>query len=208
MFLSGTKNPAVIAEMRAGTMGLLRTPGNGYRLDEVAVWAMDNGCFKGTYPGDDKYMAILDGLIEHQDRCLFVASPDVVGNAEVTLAQLPAMAIRIRAAGWPVALVGQDGMESMDVPWHLVDWLFVGGSTEWKLGSGAAELIRRAHEAGKRVHVGRVNSRKRWKLFEGLGAESVDGTFIAFGPDANIVRLKRWMADDHHSGERIPGTAG
>ena len=64
------------------------------------------------------------------------------------------MARRIRAAGCPVALVGRDGMENREVPWALVDWLFVGGSTGWKLGEGAEALIRQAQTHGKRVHVG------------------------------------------------------
>ena len=117
------------------------------------MWAVDNGAFTGRYPGDTEFMAWLDSMAAHQSRCLFVAAPDVVGDAVTTLAQLPTMARRLRDAGWPVAVVGQDGMEALDVPWHLVDWLFVGGSTGWKLGAGAAELIAQAQAAGKRVHV-------------------------------------------------------
>lgn len=192
LYLSGHKSPTIAADLAAGTIGLLNTPRSRYLLDGVAVWAADNGAFTGQYPGDDDFMAWLEGLSEHRNRCLFVAAPDVVGDSAATLALLPGMAARISAAGWPVALVGQDGMEHADVPWHLVEWLFVGGSTEWKLGAGASTLIRQAQAAGKRVHVGRVNSGKRFRLFAGLDCDTADGTFLAFGCDMNAPTVRDW----------------
>lgn len=193
MYLTGSRGPAVAAELTAGTIGLLQTPGTRYRLDGVAVWAMDNGAFTGKYPGDDAYLGLLDRLVEHQPRCLFVAAPDVVGDAPATLALLSDMARRIRARGWQVALVGQDGMEHLPVPWDLVDWLFVGGSTGWKLGRGAHALIRQAQAHGKRVHVGRVNSGRRFARFHALGCDTADGTYLAFGPDVNLPRVRSWL---------------
>lgn len=147
MYLSGAKNRLMSDDLAAGRVGLLQTPAAAYRLDDVAVWAMDNGCFTDTYPGDDAYLATLDKYAHHQARCLFVAVPDVVGDAAATLALFPAMAARISAAGWPVALVAQDGMTADDLPDGL-PWLFIGGSTEWKLGHAAAELIAEAKRRG------------------------------------------------------------
>lgn len=195
MYLSGSKHPAIAADLAEGTIGLLATPATRYTLDGVAVWAADNGAYTGRYPGDDLFLAWLGRLAAHRPRCLFVAAPDVVADAEATLSRLPAMADRLRMAGWPVALVGQDGMERLEVPWHLFDWLFVGGTTDWKLGAGGVSLIRRAQAAGKRVHVGRVNTRRRYWLFRGLGCDSADGTSIAYGPDVNAARLRDWMAE-------------
>lgn len=195
MYLSGAKNAAIAADLAAGGIGLLRTPGNRYTLEGVAVWALDNGCFTGAYPGDGAYLALLDELEAHRDRCLFVAVPDVVADADATLARFPDMAARIRARGWPVALVGQDGMEARPVPWQAVDWLFIGGSTEWKLGAGAADLIRQARARGKRVHVGRVNSWRRFARFAALGCDTADGTYLAFGPDTNAPKVRAWIRD-------------
>jgi hypothetical protein len=132
----------------------LRNPTTGDTLEGVRVWAVDNGAFTGNYPGDDKFMAFLSRYEHRQADCLFVAAPDVVGDARATLELFAPMAARLKAAGWPVALVGQDGMESLSVPWDDVDWLFVGGSTGWKLGAGAESLIRQAQGRGVRVHVG------------------------------------------------------
>lgn len=193
MYLTGVKSAAIAGELADGTIGFLKTPAVGNSLEGVAVWAVDNGCFTGRYPGDDAYLDLLDQLAPHRDRCLFVAAPDVVGDAATTLARFPDMAARIRARGWPVALVGQDGMEHLPVPWDDLDWLFVGGSTEWKLGRGAIDLIRQAQAHGKRVHVGRVNSARRFARFASLDCDTADGTFLAFGPDANAPRLRGWL---------------
>jgi hypothetical protein len=196
LYLSGSRNKDMAGDLASGRIGLLNTPRSSYSLEGVAVWAVDNGAFTGRYPGDDEYMALLRRWEPHRDRCLFVAAPDVVGDGEATLALLPGMAARIRQAGWPVALVGQDGMEDMDVPWHLVDWLFVGGSTEWKLGEGAGRLIRRAQAEGKKVHVGRVNTGRRFRRFAQMGCDTVDGTVIAFGSDVNLPLVRQWTGED------------
>ena len=193
MYLSGAKNPLMAADLASGAIGLLQTPNTSYALDGVAVWAMDNGCYTNAYPGDDAYLALLQRLEHHRDRCLFVAAPDHVGDAESTLVELVHMAPRIRAAGWPVALVGQDGMEKLPVPWDLTDWVFIGGSDDWKLGSGAEQFIRQAQAHGKKVHVGRVNSALRFRRFRSMGCDSADGTFIAFHPSGNLPQVRRWV---------------
>lgn len=194
LYLSGAKNRVMRDDLATGHIGLLNTPGNAYALDGVAVWAMDNGAFTGKYPGDDAYLATLDKYAAHRDRCLFVAVPDVVGDGPATLQRFPEMAARIRAAGWPVALVLQDGMRVDDIPWADCDWVFVGGSTEWKLGHAAAVLIAEAKQRGVRVHVGRVNSARRFALFAGLGCDTADGTYIAYAPDTNVQDVRAWMA--------------
>lgn len=193
MYLSGVKHAVIADELAAGRIGFLKSPATGNTLDGVAVWALDNGCFTNQYPGDDAYLGVLDRLDPHRGRCLFVAVPDVVGDGAATLARFPGMAARIRARGWPVALVGQDGMERLPVPWEALDWLFVGGSTEWKLGPGATDLIRQAQAHGKRVHVGRVNSARRFARFASLGCDTADGTYLAYGPDANVAKLRGWL---------------
>lgn len=199
MYLSGAKNRIMADDLKTGRIGLLQAPKASYNLDGVAVWAMDNGCYTDSYPGDDAYMLLLRRMEPHRDRCLFVAAPDKVGNAAVTLTNLRYMAPRIRAAGWPVALVGQDGMEDRDVPWEMFEWVFIGGSTEWKLGPGAEQFIRQAQAHGKRVHVGRVNSATRFKHFRSLGCDSADGTFVAFAPEVNVPQVRRWIdAPTHH----------
>jgi hypothetical protein len=199
LYLSGCRPPAIAADLAAGTIGYLRTPRQGNRLDGVAVWAMDNGCFTPDgYPGDDGYLQLLQRLVEHRPRCLFVAVPDVVGDGPATLARFPTMAGRIRAAGWPVALVAQDGMTPDQVPWDDLEWLFVGGSTAWKLGADARLLIVEAKRRGKRVHVGRVNSGRRFAAFAALGCDTADGTFLSYGPELLAPMVRGWIRAASH----------
>lgn len=192
-YLSGSKHPSIADDLGTGRIGLLNSPRIAYSLEGVAVWAADNGCFTGSYPGDDKYLGWLERRKQHQSRCLFVAAPDVLGDAAATLERFPGMAHRLRGAGWPVALVGQDGMEAEQVPWGLVDWLFVGGTTEWKMGKDARRLIMAALERGVPVHVGRVNSWRRYATFAVMGCASVDGTMIAFGGEKAAEEIRRWV---------------
>jgi hypothetical protein len=42
------------------------------------------------------------------------------------------------------------------VPWDAFDVLFLGGTTDWKLGPAAADLTAEARRRGLVVHMGRV----------------------------------------------------
>ncbi len=41
--------------------------------------------------------------------------------------------------------------------------------------------------------MGRVNSRVRMGIAEWFGCDSVDGTYLAYGPDRNLRKLLRWL---------------
>lgn len=196
MYLSGSVNSRHLAHYRSGRIGYMKTPNNNPLTDDHVVWAMDNGCFTESYPGDDAYLDLLDRYERHRGRCLFVAAPDVVGDAEATLTRSGPMIRRIADKGWPVALVLQDGMENMvdRIPWGDIAWVFVGGSTEWKMGAGSRSLTMIAHSLGVQVHVGRVNSQVRFSYSRDvLGADSVDGTHLAFGPDRCLPEVLGWL---------------
>lgn len=67
-------------------------------------------------------------------------------------------------------------------------------AVEWKLGKEAADLANQALSHGKWVHMGRLNSGKRFRYARDVvGCHSADGTFLAFGPDTNLPRLYRWF---------------
>ena len=87
----------------------------------------------------------------------------------------------------------QDGQEHLPVSWQLCDAAFIGGSTPWKLGPAAADLAAQARARGLWVHMGRVNSLRRLRHAVAIGCRSVDGTFLAFGPDRNLRTLLRWL---------------
>ncbi|MEU0949852.1 hypothetical protein ABZ379_45430 [Streptomyces canus] len=84
---------------------------------------------------------------------------------------------------------GEQGL----IPWDAVDVLFLAGSTGWKTSPAAHRLALEARERGLAVHMGRVNSRRRLRIAQVFGCVSCDGTYLAFGPDANLPRLLAWM---------------
>lgn len=180
--------------MSAGKLGVLLSYAH-MLLPDGAEWAMDNGCF-GTrypYPGDDIYLERMEQLAHLADSCRFITAPDVVCDPVGTLEKSLPMLPRIRDAGFPVAFVAQDGIENMDTPWGEFDILFLGGSTEWKLGPGAAEMAARSLDRGIPVHMGRVNTRRRLRWAKTLGCSSADGTFLRFSPDRNLPQLLRFL---------------
>lgn len=179
--------------MRDGQLGYIDTPAQGNARPDGVAWAADNGCFGKGYPGDDAWLAWLAGM--SPDGCLFAVAPDVVGDAEATWARSAPMLPQIRAIGFPAALVAQNGIENTEVQWDAFDVLFIGGDTEWKLGKQARHLIREAKRRGKWVHMGRVNSARRYRYAEHIGCDSVDGTFLTFGPDINLPRLLSWQRE-------------
>ncbi len=200
-----TSNPVVHQAMRDRRIGFIKTPAQGNALIDGALWCADNGCFGKGYPGDAGWLRWLESLSKHAHRCLFATAPDVVGDAEASLARSLPLLPKIRERGFKAALVAQDGMEDMELPWNEFDVLFLGGakqensSDEWKLGPGARLLAAEARRRGLWVHAGRVNSNKRYRYFAGASsltgpiADSCDGTFIRFAPDRNIHEILGWV---------------
>lgn len=221
-YLTGASNRHTRAIAHEVGLGLLVQPNNGYRrhLADYPVWAADNGCFsEATSQAFDAdfdgalstFLAWLSEMVEAAggpDRCLFANAPDKldwhtdengrrfpIGDAAETLRRAEVALPLIRALGVPAALVAQDGLENLEVPWDSFDVLFLGGSTEWKLSEGARQLVAEAKRRGKRVHMGRVNSRKRYGIAAGWGCDTVDGTYLAFGPEKNLPKLLGWVAE-------------
>lgn len=188
-----------------GWLGQMCTPAEGRAPLPGAWFALDNGCYGQGWPGTQQWWDWVGSHIGHSSRCLFVTAPDVVADAAATLTRSRPWLPRIRDLGLPAALVAQDGLEHRRVPWDQFDTMFIGGSTQWKLGAAAADLIGEAHARGKTVHMGRVNSRQRWVLAAERGVDSVDGTFLTYAPNANLARLHAWH-DATHRHDRQPVT--
>jgi hypothetical protein len=172
---------------------MIATPAQGNVIPPNAAWCADNGCFGDGYPGDEAFLTWLAERAEHAAHCAFVVAPDVVCDAQATLDRSAPMLPRIQAAGYPVALVAQNGLECLTVPWSTFDALFIGGDTPWKLGPAAHALAGEAKARGKWVHMGRVNSLRRLRYADAIGCDSADGTFLAFGPDVNLPEVLGWL---------------
>jgi hypothetical protein len=141
-------------------------------------WMLDNGAFSDKW-NEATWLATLEHWQPYAATCIAAVCPDVVGDAGATLARFAQYAPTIRAHGYPVAFVTQDGLTMDAVPWSDFGVLFVGGSTEHKL-HGAWDFIMEAKRRGLWVHVGRVNSAERIEHF--WMADSCDGTMLAVEP--------------------------
>lgn len=182
--------------MSAGLIDCITTPRQGNRIPAGARFCADNGVYGKGFPGEDAWWSWIARL--PVDRCEFVVAPDVVEDAAATIARSAPWLPRIRAAGFPVAFVAQDGQEQIPVPWDGFDVLFLGGATNWKLGRHARDLAQQAKNRGKRVHMGRVNSGQRMAYARSIGCDSADGTYLAFGPNANLPTLLTWLRESDH----------
>lgn len=176
--------------MAQGLIGQIVTPAAGNVVVPGAQWIADNAVFGGKYPGNGRYLAWLASR-PYPDQCRFAVAPDVVADHEATLHRALPMLGRIRSLV-PVAFVAQNGSTPSWVPWPEFDALFIGGSTEWKLGPEARLMVKAARRNGKWVHMGRVNSQERYSYAERIGCDSVDGTYLAFGPNKNLPKVLWW----------------
>ena len=184
--------------MIAGVIDFIDTPKQGNRRPQGVTWCADNSCFGKDYPGDRAWFAWLTSQAHDSQTCTFAVAPDVVGDAAATLVRSMPWLPKIRALGYPAAFVAQDGLEHLEVPWDAFDVLFIGGTTAWKLGPHARVLAAQARARGKWVHMGRVNSERRFRYAAAIGCDSADGTFLTFGPDVNLPRLMAWLRTNDH----------
>lgn len=168
-------------------VGRLVVPSGGYIPDGSVPWAADNGAFSGF--DEAAFLKMLTRLKPYRETCLFVAMPDVVGSHTLTLDLFDIWAPRLTM--WPIALVAQDGLTPVAVPWDKIDALFIGGTTEFKLSPEAATLVRVAKGRGKWVHMGRVNTIRRMVYANSIGVDSIDGTSFSRWADIYIPRAMR-----------------
>lgn len=189
LYLATASGLRVREAMTAGLLGSIHTTAGGTPPIPGIPWCADNGCFSDAFD-EGKWWAWLSRT--DPAGCLFAVAPDVLADAAATLTRSAPWLPRIRDLGYPVALVAQDGLETLDVPWDAFDALFIGGTTAWKLGAAARDLATQAKNRGKWVHMGRVNSQRRYTYARHIGCDSVDGTYLVFGPDTNLPDVLSW----------------
>jgi len=176
------KSPAQIAAytQRYGVeFGQLRTPLTQYaRAPNGVKKALDNGSFK-TFD-KPRWLRMLDewedAIWNGADPPLFVALPDVVGDAQRTSELFEHY--KLRTNEFARALVLQNGIERVTIQWADLRAVFIGGDDDFKLSPIAFRCARVAKQLGKWVHVGRVNTAKRMAAWMGV-ADSIDGSGIS-----------------------------
>jgi hypothetical protein len=188
LYLATASGPAVRSAIAAGQLGQIVTPDSGNRVVPGARWILDNGCFGGRWT-PERWSHTLE---RHRATpgCLFAVVADVVADSQATFDMWARWWPAGMRRGYRVAYVAQDGCRFIPAGPKA---LFIGGSTKWKLGPEARALVGLAKSRGLWVHMGRVNSLKRLRYAEALGCDSVDGTFLTYGPDTNLPRLLRFL---------------
>lgn len=175
-------------------------------------WAADLGVLSGPEYlkrfNPDLSLPWLEKMIPYRETCLFVTVPDVWGDSRKTLESFYDLAPLF--PGWPLAFVGQDGLESMEWPdpdrWEV---LFVGGSDPWRMDGPALDCIRRAQDLGKRVHIGRVNRRRKynyWRALEGSERFTCDGTYVRYARDKALEDWADYMESPRQMGLFVSGS--
>lgn len=191
IYYANPSTPPIRDEMAAGRLGCIVTPdqGNVTFPDEWDVIA-DNGCFSGRW----EHSRWLRWLLDLPRSIRFAVAPDVFypdgrpAHAE-TLERWRTYGPLIERHGFAPAFVCQVGAKPRTVPADAAV-LFLGGTTEWKLGCDARAI---ASADDRWVHMGRVNSLRRLRVAQGMGCDSVDGTYLTYGPDVNLPRLLGWL---------------
>lgn len=196
--------------MLDGRLGYIDTPLQGNKRPAGVVWCADNGCFNDATFDEDRWWRWLEKNAVDAATCKFATAPDVMGDHAATLIRSRPWLPKIRQLGYPAAFVAQDWATPETMPWDEFDALFVGGTTEFKLGPQARAVIIEAKKRGMWVHAGRVNSRRRYQHFAAPiiaddgetilgGCDSCDGTYLVFGPDINLPKLLSWIEDHHRT---------
>jgi hypothetical protein len=184
LILLATQAEPQMREYAHRNLGRLVQPRHYARIADTAErgvpWAADNDAFGGWDEAKDRAFERMLDAIAGIPGCLFVTSPDVVGEAGLTDLLFEEWAPQIAARGLPVAYVLQeDGLEyePRGIPWGSIAALFVGCAlAETKFSPRVAELCAEAKRRGKWVHAGRVNTARRARHFAACGVDSFDGT--------------------------------
>lgn len=148
-------------------IGHLYSP-DGWRGNPWPTYALDNGAFAGF--NEPAFYKLLFAAQKAKHAPRWVAVPDVVASREKTLALWQRWHDKVRAFGWPLAFIVQDGMIARDVPSDAAV-VFVGGSTEFKQATALywCRLF-------PRVHIGRVNGPgTTWLILRAKSATTTTG---------------------------------
>lgn len=149
----------------------LRTPLTNYKSSN-RPYGLDNGCFSSF--NETRWLRLIAEAKINPP--VFVTLPDIVGDARRT-GELFINYLSVTDS-LPRALVLQDGVGEVDIPWHLISAVFVGGSDAFKISAECVAVCKTAKILGKWIHVGRVNTMERVDNWVGL-CDSIDGSGLS-----------------------------
>lgn len=139
----------------------------------------------------DDFMGMLS-KIPTENPPEWVLLPDAVGDWARTVELAQIYLPIVRGLGYNVAVALQDGCEFDQVLDFDPQWVFVAGSTEWK-ECNIASSCEFFKPLGIRVHVGRVNTKRRLILCMSAGVDSCDGTTLNKFRDSTLPLVKHTL---------------
>jgi hypothetical protein len=151
--------------------GQLRTPLTNYARAKGRKYGVDNGCFS-EFDEAAWLRLVAKAFADEDDPPMFVTLPDIVGDAARTIELFHEFKAKVPQRR---ALVLQDGISSVRIPWSELDAVFIGGSDEFKYSREAIAAAKTAKMLRKIVHLGRVNTAARVRNWLGL-ADTGDGS--------------------------------
>lgn len=176
--------------MRCNHFGLLISATGVHRDEGFDLIGLDNGawtaCQRGT-PWDETAFRSL--VQKYGERAEWIVVPDVVADAQATLAKASFWLPELDGIGKRRLLAVQDGMLEEDVrPLIGPDvGIFLGGSTQFKWAT-VDRWGQLAKSKGAYYHVGRVNSKRAVLRCQLAGADSFDGTSASrFSVNADLI---------------------
>lgn len=178
--------------------GIITAPnhkGIPYEIKNGKPWAGDLGALIGPdYVKKIDFNAVAEWLPTMEtfrDQCIFLAGGDIVEDAKGTLETYAEFEYYFGT--WPLAYVAQNGSEDLPIPGSC-SAVFIGGDTQWKESLAAVSVIKQAQTLGKHIHIGRVNWKRRYQIFNILaGSEdfTCDGTRTRY--DGKIKTQNAWL---------------
>lgn len=174
-----TTNAGSVAQLAKVGWGMMIAPQNPKR--SPLRYAVDNGAFycwtRKKAWDEEKFLKMLDRVGTFERTPDFGVCPDIVAGGLRSLDFSMSWLDRL-PKGYPWYLAVQDGMTAMDVLPALPKFagIFIGGTSDWKMQT--VELWTRiARQAGKRIHIGRVNTPPRtFVVSKVCQVDSLDGT--------------------------------
>lgn len=157
-------------------------------------WFYDNGAFGDWKAGrafdEAQFVADVEAIERSGDAPRWLVLPDLVARGLDSLAESAHWVPRLAPVA-PLYLAVQDGMATADIEplASQLAGLFVGGTLEWKIATGAA-WVRAAHAHGLACHIGRVGTEDRIAWARRIGADSIDSS-LPLWSEENLTRFLR-----------------
>jgi len=198
-YASNTTGARNLGALRDNKWGILMVAGVHQKRPPWAdIWAVDNGAWSAHLHGTPWDHAAFDACLDaHGAGAQFIVAPDIVAGGLESLRRTERWLPRLDGIGRRRLIAMQDGIGPDDVRALLSDevGIFLGGSTDWKLATMRA-WGSLARQVGCYFHVARVNTVRRIRLCQDVGADSFDGT-SASRWSKNVPRLTAAVHQGH-----------